>query len=182
MKENKADLILHPVRFQIMQTLVDSEMTTQEISENLPAVPTSSIYRHLRILLDAGLVQVADTNQVKGIEEKVYRLGGKPHISQEDMTQYSREEVKRYFGAYLSYLLGGFSNYVDTSETLDMEGERVGYSDVIIYASPEEFTQLGESLNGLFESFAKNKPQKGRQRQLISIISFPVERKAKNNG
>lgn len=182
MKENKADLILHPVRYQIMQSLVNREMTTQEISESLPSTPTSSIYRHLRILLDAGLVEVAETNQVKGIEEKVYRLSGRPHISQEDMSQYSREEVKRYFAAYLSYLLSGFSNYVDSSDELDMEGERAGYSDVIINASPEEFDELGTALNQLFEPYAKKKPVKGRKRQVISIISFPVERKAKIDG
>jgi DNA-binding transcriptional ArsR family regulator len=182
MNENKADLILHPVRYQIMQALVNNELTTQEISEKLPAIPTSSIYRHLRILLDAGMVEVADTNQVKAIEEKVYRLSGNPRILQEDIAQYSREEVKRYFAAYLSYLLSGFSNYVDSSDALDMEGERAGYTDVVIYASPEEFTELGAALNRLLESYSKNKPGKGRQRQVISIISFPVERKAKDNG
>jgi DNA-binding transcriptional ArsR family regulator len=182
MNEKKADLILHPVRYQIMQSLVNRDLTTQEISEDLPGIPTSSIYRHLRILLGAGLVDVADTNQVKGIEEKIYRLSGRPHISQEDMAQYSRDEIKRYFAAYLSFLLSGFSSYVDSSETLDMEGERVGYSDVVIYATSEEFTELGDALNHLFETYAENKPGKGRQRQVISVISFPVERKAKNNG
>jgi len=179
MTEKRAELILHPVRYRILQALVDCELTTQQISEDLAGIPTSSIYRHLKILLAAGMVEIADTNQVKGIEERVYRLSGRPHIMQEELAEYSKEEIKRYFAAYLSFLLNGFSTYVDTEDALDMGRDHAGYTDAIIHATPEEFDELGKALNQLLAPYIQSKPGKGKQRQVISIISFPVERKAK---
>ena len=66
----KADLIIHPVRLRIMQALTNQTLTTQEITDELGDVPKSSVYRHLKMLLDGGLIAVAETNLVKGIGEK----------------------------------------------------------------------------------------------------------------
>jgi DNA-binding transcriptional ArsR family regulator len=182
MAVKKADLILHPVRFRIMQVLIDAEMTTHEISESLPSVPTSSIYRHLRMLLDAGLVEVAESHLVKGIEEKVYRLAESPRVSGQDMAGYSKEEHKRLFGAYISAILGGFSDYIDSSQNLDLEADHAGYTDMTIYATMEEFDMLAVSLNEILEPLRKNKPGVDKQCQLFSIITFPLKRKEKNDG
>ncbi|MCJ7626126.1 MAG: helix-turn-helix domain-containing protein [Anaerolineaceae bacterium] len=182
MTMKKADLILHPVRFRILQVLINTEMTTYEISENLLSVPTSSIYRHLRILLDAGLVEVAQSHLVKGIEEKVYRLAERPRVRGEDMAGYSGEEHKRLFGAYISTLLSGFSEYVDSSQKLDLEHDRVGYTDMAFYATMEEFEMLAVNISEILDPLRESKPGTDKQRQLFSIITFPLKRKEKLNG
>ena len=67
MTHQKLDLVFHPVRLRLLQVLSNSHLTTQEIADLLPSIPKSSIYRHLKLLLDEGLVRVTDTRPVKGI-------------------------------------------------------------------------------------------------------------------
>lgn len=177
MAMKKADLILHPVRFRIMQVLIDTEMTTHEISESLASVPTSSIYRHLRILLVAGMVEVAESHQVKGIEEKVYRLAESPRVRGEDMAGYSREQHKRLFGAYISAMLRSFSDYIDSSQNLDLERDRVGYTEMTFYATMQELDVLAAGLKEILDPLRENKPGTDKQRQLFSVITFPLKRK-----
>ncbi|MCP4428431.1 MAG: helix-turn-helix domain-containing protein, partial [Chloroflexi bacterium] len=81
----KADLIIHPIRFRILQTLAAETLTTQEIAERLPGTPKSSIYRHLKTLLAGEAITVAETRSVKGIQEKVYRLAQRPYLGPDDL-------------------------------------------------------------------------------------------------
>lgn len=177
MSKTEADLILHPVRYRILQTLVGRELNTQQIAEENPALPISSLYRHLKTLLDAGLVQVAETKLVKGIAEKVYTVGDVPMVTEEEFTRYSKEEHQQFFAGYLSYLLRGFSDFIYAREEIDLKEERMGFTDAVFYASKEEMDLIGEFLMKQVESLKKNKPGKGRQRQMLSIITFPVGKK-----
>ena len=179
MAMKKADLVLHPVRFRILQVLSNRDMTTQDISESLSSVPTSSIYRHLKILLEAGLIEIAETHLVKGIVEKVYRLSESPRLSNGDMAGYSGAEHKRLFGAYISAMMKSFSDYIDSCQTFDLVSDRVGYTDTTFYATQEELDKLAERLNEILEPLSKNEPGIEKQRQLFSIITFPLERKEK---
>ena len=54
MPTKAVNLILHPVRLRIIQTLVRRERNTQHIADTLPDVPVSSLYRHIRMLLING--------------------------------------------------------------------------------------------------------------------------------
>ncbi len=56
MSTTRADLILHPLRLRIIETLVNSEpLTPQEMRMRLPGVAQATLYRHLKILTDSGI-------------------------------------------------------------------------------------------------------------------------------
>jgi DNA-binding transcriptional ArsR family regulator len=57
----RIDLILHPVRFRILEKLVGERLTTAKIAGQLSDVPKSSIYRPIRLLLEEGMIAVDDT-------------------------------------------------------------------------------------------------------------------------
>jgi DNA-binding transcriptional ArsR family regulator len=173
----EADLILHPVRYRILQTLLGRELNTQQIAKEIPSTPISSLYRHLKTLLEAGLVQVVETNLINGIEEKIYTVGEVPSVSKEDFSQYTSEEHRRFFAAYLSSLLRGFSDYLSSREKIDLDEERVGFTDAVFYATTQELDRVGEVLMKSLEPLRKNKPSENRQRQMFSIITFPIEKK-----
>ncbi len=177
MKKTKADLILHPVRYRILQVLLDRQLNTQQIAQEMPQIPLSSIYRHLKTLLDSGLVQVMETNLVKGIEERIYTVGVLPHISGDEYQNYSKDETQRFFAAYLSFLLSGFTNFLFSREQIDYEKEKVGFTDHVFYVTPEEMDAFGAELQKLFLALQENEPEGERQRQFLSIITFPIDRK-----
>jgi predicted ArsR family transcriptional regulator len=43
------------------------------------------LYRHIKKLLDGGMIEVAETHAVKGTPEKTYRLLQTPNITVEDV-------------------------------------------------------------------------------------------------
>ena len=67
---DKVELIIHPVRLRIMQAMGAEKLTTQEIAERLPDVPKSSLYRHLKLLLEGEMIGLAETRLVHGIQER----------------------------------------------------------------------------------------------------------------
>lgn len=172
----KADLILHPARLQILMALAGGDLTTQEIAAAVSSVPKPSIYRHLRLLLEAGLVEVVQTRPVKGVAEKVYRLAQAPHLGMEDLAGLTREEFLRYFASYTATLLQGFADYVAAAEASppDMLADRAGYTETVFYATPEELDQFGQALNAALVPLLQNEPAEGRHRHKLAVITHPL--------
>lgn len=177
MNREKTDLILHPARFQIIQALSREALTTQELDAALPAIPKPSLYRHLKTLLEAGIVEVAETRPVRGVEERRYRLAQAPHLNAEDMAGLSHEEHFRYFTTYSATLLQGFADYLDSAPEHDMLAERTGYTEAILYTNTEELDAFAQTLNQALLALAHNGPGPGRHKHKIAIITHPIRSK-----
>lgn len=175
MSKSVLDLIIHPVRLQILQLLSLRQMTTQEISAALPDVATSSLYRHLKQLLDSGMIAVAETNQVRGIEEKVYALAQTPHLSDPalfaDMTP---EDHLRFFMMYAASLIQGFSNYVHHTSEIDPLADRMGYTETLFWASAEEMDDFARALNEALVPLVQQGPGDGRKLRKIGMVLHPM--------
>ncbi len=176
MTNEKADLIIHPVRLRILQVLADKNMTTSEIAHHLPDVPKSSIYRHLKKLLDGGLVAVKDVNMVKGTEEKIYNAAAPGILSADDIKHFTREDHLRYFSAYTATLIQGFKAYIESVENPDFVADRSGYTELKFYASTQELDDILSRFNQDLLKLINNPPQKGRRlRKLVMIIHPEIE-------
>ena len=171
---NKADLILHPVRMQILQALVTRPMNTQELAVALDGVPKSSIYRHMKELLDGGMVEVAETRPVKGTLEKYYRLGQAPHLGQADLAGFSREDHMRYFAMFLASQLQGFSSYLKANPVMDLQADRVGYSQAIFTVNKEQLDDLLGGIQKLVVACAGKAPLEGSHQHKIAFITYPL--------
>jgi DNA-binding transcriptional ArsR family regulator len=175
---SKADLVIHPVRLQILQALAEKPRTTQEIAEVLPMVSQPSLYRHLKMLLDGGMVVVAETHQVRGIQEKCYQLAQTPHLSAEDISGLSTDQHLHYFNAYVASLMKGYADYLESSpEKLDFLADQTGYTETVFYATSEEMELFLQKLVDAIKIVASNPPVSGRRRRKLAIISHPLSGK-----
>ncbi len=166
---------MHPVRFRILRTLATEMLTTQEIAERMTDVPKSSIYRHLKALLQGEMIAVAETRLVKGIEEKVHRLEQRPYLGPDDMATVTTDEHLHYFTAYVMTLLHGFADYLAAAPpSPDFVADRVGYTEAFFYADDGEMDTLQADLNAAFMKLAANEPGNGRKRRKIAIIGHPI--------
>jgi len=170
---NKADLIIHPARLQILQALAARSMSTSELAENLSGLPKSSIYRHMRVLVEAGVVEVAETRPVKGTLEKFYRLSRPFHLSQADLAGFTRADHLRYFVMFLASQLQDFSDYLDTSSNFDFQSDRTGYSEAGFFASTAELDQFLTAIKQQILQVAANPSAENRHRHKIAIITHP---------
>lgn len=173
MSLEKADLIIHPIRLRIMHVLGNQELNTQEIAKHLPDVPKSSIYRHLKKLLDGEMVEVTAVNVVKGIEEKTYRVVSPPVMSPEDVQNFTKEDHLRYFSSYVATLIQGFKKYLDAQDTLDMLEDRTGYREIKFYASNEEMDNVFARFNQDLLKLINNEPKEGRRLRKFATVIHP---------
>jgi DNA-binding transcriptional ArsR family regulator len=69
------DLLLHPIRLRIVHAVSGGRTrTTSDLCARLPDVPKTTVYRHVALLADAGVLEVADEQRVHGAVERHYRL------------------------------------------------------------------------------------------------------------
>ncbi len=174
MPSRKIELFLHPIRLRILQTLVADRLTTQEIADRQPDVPKSSIYRHLKILLDAGLVYVADTRPVKGVEEKVYRLAQAPYIDAQEAARLTADDYMRYFTTFMVTLLHDFNNYVTPTAHPALHTDLAGFTEAVFYATDDEFQQAILALNKAIVPLVYNGPGGGRRKRKLATITHPL--------
>ncbi len=181
----KVELILHPVRFRILQTIDGGALTTQQIADEMIDVPKSSIYRQLKLLLDGEMIEIAETKIVNGIQEKTYRLAQKPYLSAGDMALLSGEEHIHFFTIYIMNVLREFADYVQRSEAetgnIDMLSDRVGYTEAVVYATKAELDVLQSELNAAVMKLAGNESGNGRSRHKFAIITHPAKEAHEEN-
>ena len=170
----KIELIVHPVRFQILQALGSETLTTQEIANRLPGTPKSSIYRHLKLLLDHDLIVVAETRLVNGIQEKAYRLDQPTHLGPEEMQDLTADDHIRFFTTYALTLVQDFARYVSLNDPIDMVADRTGYTEVTFYATTAELDSFQHAINTALLKLLGNEPGNGRSRRKLAVVSQPL--------
>ena len=181
----KADLVIHPMRLQIYQVLANQSLTTAEIAQAIPLAPLASLYRHLRILLEAGMIEVKETRLVRGVQEKVYHLAKPPHLTAADVEGLTKEEHFHFFSSYTASLLKGYSEYLLTSpEPLDLLADQTGFTETTFFASTEEMEEFRSKLVEALRELKRHEPAADRRLRKLVIIShpLPLAKKEINNG
>jgi hypothetical protein len=128
------------------------------------------------------MIAVQETRIVQGIQEKKYELAQAPRVRQEDLDGLSAEEHMRYFASYLVTLLQAFGQYLDNGVRVDYAADRVGYTEVEIQMSDEEFDAVSKKLNELIVPLLQKKPAPNRRLRKLAIITFPLSEKGQGNG
>ena len=65
-----AEIVMNPVRQRIFQYLLLHETgTVKEIRKALPDVPGASLYRHMKLLTESGILTVVGENRIRGTVE-----------------------------------------------------------------------------------------------------------------
>lgn len=172
-------LLLHPVRLRIVHAMAGGRTrTTAELCEQLADVPKTTVYRHVGLLADGGLLDVVGEQRVHGAVERHYRMrGARARIGAEEAAGMGVEDHRRAFAAAVAALLAAFNGYLD-SEGADPAADSVGYRQVPLWLSPAELAEMVEELSAGLKARAGNEPTPERGLYLLSPIFFPIERAA----
>ena len=174
----KADLIIHPLRLQIFQVLANQSLTTSEISQALPWIPQASLYRHLRTLLDNGMIEVQETRVVRGVQEKVYQLAQSYHLNAQDIQGFSKEEQLNFFTIYAASLLQDFHNYLATSPPdLNYLADQACFTETTFFANDQEMEKFRSVLIQALNDLKSNHSASDRRLRKLAIVSHPVSGK-----
>jgi DNA-binding transcriptional ArsR family regulator len=168
-------LLLHPVRLRIMHAMTGGlTRTTSDLVARLPDVPKTTVYRHVGLLADAGLLEVVDEQRVHGAVERHYRLRSRPRIDPADAAAMSVEDHRQAFAAAVAALLADFNTYLDRSDA-DPTADSVGYTQIPLWLSREELAEMVEEFRAGITARMGNQPSAERGLYLLSPILFPIE-------
>ncbi|MGY1723546.1 helix-turn-helix domain-containing protein [Blastococcus sp. SYSU DS0533] len=171
---NSVDLLLHPVRLRVVQAFLgDRTLTTGELRSALPDVPVASLYRHVGVLADAGVLEVVGERKVRGAAERSYRLVLEAaNVPADDLAALSPEEHRRAFTAFVATLLADFDRYLDRGDP-DLARDGVGYRQIGLWLTDEEFDGLLTDLRTVLQRRLANRPGDGRRRRLVGLVNLP---------
>lgn len=149
--------------------------TTTELCAQLPDVPKTTVYRHVGLLVDGGLLEVANEQRVRGAVERSYRLRqDRAMIDVDAAASMSLNDHRHGFAAAMAALLAEFNAYLDR-DGADPVADSVGYRQGTLWLDPDELTEMIGALRDVFVARAGNKPAPGRSPHLMSAIFFPIE-------
>ena len=171
---NITELVLHPVRLRIIRALSGGrEFTTGELCERTPDVSKVTVYRHVAVLLDAGYLEVASEQRVRGAVERRYRLAQNRPAVDADAAM-SLDDHRRGFAIAMIGLISEFNAYLDR-DGANPTADSVSYRQGTLWASPEELNQLLRQMLTAMQPLLTNTPGLGRSPYLLSPILFPAE-------
>lgn len=169
------DLLLHPVRQRIVHAMSgERTRTTSELCTSLRDIPKTSVYRHVGLLAEAGVLEVVDERRVHGAVERHYRLRrDRARIDADAAESMSLADHRRGFGVAMAVLQAEFNAYLDR-EGADPTSDGVGYRQGTVWLSRAELTEMIEELRAALLKHAGTEPAPGRRPYLMSTVFFPA--------
>lgn len=162
-------VIMNPVRQRIVQQLIISGASTvSELSSALSDIPRPSLYRHVKILLDAGCIEVVNKKAVRGAVERTYSL-----VKDLPGLEKTNANIAMLFSTSLMSLTGEFARYFAGTNP-DPERDMLGLSMSTLMLTDAEYTEMMNRIGGVYGDYIKNGPGDGRRARRITVISSPV--------
>ena len=169
------ELLLHPVRLRIVHALSgDRVVTTAQLCARLPDVSQATVYRHVALLADAGILEVEGERRVRGFVERSYRLRAqRAAVPAERAAAASVDDHRRAFATAMAVLLAEYEQYL-AQEQVDPAADLVGYRQHAIWLTPAEREGLIEGMRAAILPVIGNRPAPGRTPHLLSPVLFPT--------
>lgn len=170
-----SEILLHPVRLRIVQTFLgDRSLTTTQLASELDDVPAGSLYRHITLLAEAGVLKVAAERRVRGSVERTYTLAhNAASIGPAELAAMTPEQHSQAFMAFTAGLIADFDRYL-AAGTPDFVGDGVGYSVNALWLTDAEFLEFTRDLAMVFQSRLTNEPVNGRKRRIAANVILPA--------
>ena len=169
------EILLHPTRVRIMQSLILGEreqVTANEICELLPDVPRTTLYRHINVLIEAGVLHVVAERKVRGSVERTLSLN-----TSEVEKQLEQEDIPAQLFQFLMLTYAKFERYFSDKacKTLASVTDPMSFTNAILMLNDQEWEAFATELGELFQKYHFQDTAEGRKPRDISIIIAPPE-------
>ncbi len=167
-------LILHPVRLRLLAELTGREMTTGELADALPDVPQASLYRHIRLLADNAVFEVASERPVRGVVERTFRVApGQSRLSSRELRGMTAKDHQQAFEIFLTSLTERLARYVRNADLEQAGDDGLSYTATAIYLDETEQKELKARIEQALAGFTELGPGPGRRRFTLASVVIP---------
>lgn len=177
MPTEKFDLFLHPIRLQIITALSAGDTSAKELAKSLPDIPQTTLYRHINLLIEGGILEVVDEIPQRGTVERILGFKAPPTLTPEDLRGLNKEEYQQAFSVIMSGLMNdamSYINHVPEGEEIDLLAAGFNFNKVRLNLSDREYLELNQKMLNLMIEATQKKPNPERRQRVFSFLFIPV--------
>lgn len=162
-----AEIVMNPVRQRIFQyLLVHETATVKEIRRALPDIPGASLYRHMKILTEAGILTVVGENRIRGTVESIYQLN-KSALEIDDADGAAvQTALLRISAAFAKYFSGA---------SCDPKKDMLLMTTCTLTLTDEKFADFLSEINQLALKYMDTPVKEGCKTRQLTLISAPTD-------
>ena len=163
------EAFMNSTRQRIIQVIMlKKEATSAEIGEELQDIPRASLYRHIKVLLDAKIITVVKEEFKRGSVEKTYAIA--PQMPYDN----TNEEYNSLIQSALMGLQGDFYRYFN-GDNPDPQRDLLTVGSASLMMSDEEMMEFIKAYGNLLQKYMSNKPVEGRKLRKVTLVISPNE-------
>ncbi|MGO9972132.1 MAG: helix-turn-helix domain-containing protein [Solirubrobacteraceae bacterium] len=172
---SSADLLLHPVRLRIVKAFLgDRALTTSQLVAELADVPPGTIYRHVALLTEAGVLQVVAEQRIRGAVQRTYTLRlFAARVGHGEAAAMTAEEHGQAFMAYVAGMLADADRYLADGPP-DALRDGADYQVGALWLTDTELAELRRDLATVFAPRLANSAGEGRRRRMVYTVFLPA--------
>lgn len=165
------DLMLNPLRMRIIQALASGgSMTTTAVCAQISDVPRTTVYRHIKMLLDHDVLSIVSEEKIRGSLERTLAINVDTFKRNN-----TRENASNQAFAFLMSKYAAFHRYVSGGQAT-AEQDKVFINNAILMATDKEFDQFLSELRDLILQYSQPYAE-GRKPRDFTILSIPADEK-----
>jgi len=160
---------------RIVQALAGGRiLSARELEARLASMPSTTLERHLGILLQEGAVVITDEGQGAAAMETFYRLNQDASITAADLRMATPADHMRYLTTFVSGLLDTYSRYLKRPR-IDPVDDGVSVREMILNLTQDELRLLKQDLYARIQREFLNEPGDDRSPQVFAWVIMPEE-------
>ncbi|PRO64294.1 helix-turn-helix domain-containing protein [Alkalicoccus urumqiensis] len=180
MKLKREEIILHPLRMQIIQALLHRPMTPAELLAQTEA-SQATLYRHLQLLEDHSIIYPLEKRPARGAVEKTYAIEpSKASFSAADTAAWSKDDHLHALTLFTGQLILQASDYLD-SENLSPEKDGYGFHQVDMQLEEEEWHAFLQEYAQLIQKYHQKSTDSGRRYTAAGML-IPEKKRRDSHG
>ena len=150
------------------------EFTTKGLLAANPNITQPTLYRHIKKMLDDGLIAVSSQRQVRNVIEKTYTVTF-------DLNDMAKEMIESNDGATYHLLFQHFAAGIAMEfgeyalrDDIDILNDGSGFRIQPFYANLEDLKKIGAEIEAIIQPYYEQGPGEGRQlRSFARVITPP---------
>lgn len=159
------EILMNPIRMRIVQCfLTHDTATSTEVANWLSDIPRATLYRHITVLEENGILTIVNRTKIRGATERTFTL------NREKMSAGGGDASQNAFSILMG-LYRDFDRYF-SSESPDPVRDMILLKSFDLMLSDREYNAFLMEMLELIRSYS-GRPAEGRTPRCLSMISSP---------
>lgn len=173
MAQSRFDLILHPVRLQIMHIVEHAgKISQQELEHRLPELPREMLSRHLDLLIEGGVIVVSARPGQEGMGPVYHLVKAHANITETEVRLATPADHLRYLTTFAAGMIDMYARYLKQPD-IDLVADGFELRQELLYLSADELRELVGEFQARLDELVHNQPETGRTPRVFSWVIMP---------